>query len=99
MANAKPKKRAMRSVRSGVKKLELVKANLSILSKLTVLFAIIMLTSCVPIRYVDVYSHHNYYQRHKFETYTVPVLVPGRGVMLQTLPIPRQYRQSRRGKY
>jgi len=99
MANAKPKKRAMRSVRSGVKKLELVRANLSILSKLTALFIIIMLTSCVPIRYVDVYSHHNYYQRHRFETYTVPVLVSGRGVMLQTLPIPRQYRQSRRGKH
>lgn len=99
MANAKPKKRAMRSVRSGVKKLELVRANLSILSKLTALFIIIMLTSCVPIRYVDVYLHHNYYQRHRFETYTVPVLVSGRGVMLQTLPIPRQYRQSRRGKH
>jgi hypothetical protein len=34
MANAKPKKRAMRSVRSGVKKLKLVKANQVILSKL-----------------------------------------------------------------
>jgi hypothetical protein len=43
MANAKPKKRAMRSRRSGVKKLKLVKANLSILSKLTALFAIILL--------------------------------------------------------
>ena len=43
MANAKPKKRAMRSRRSGVKKLELVKANISILSKLTALFAIILL--------------------------------------------------------
>jgi len=43
MANAKPKKRAMRSVRSGVKKLKLVKSNLSILSKLTALFVIILL--------------------------------------------------------
>ena len=34
MADAKPKKRPMRSVRSGVKKLELVKANQVILSKL-----------------------------------------------------------------
>ena len=99
MTNAKPKKRAMRSRRSGVKKLKLVKANLSILKKLAALFIIIMFASCVPVRYVDVYSHHNYYQRHRFETYTVPVLVPGRGVMLQTLPAPRQYRQSRRGKH
>ena len=34
MADAKPKKRPMRSVRSGVKKLKLVKANQVILSKL-----------------------------------------------------------------
>ena len=34
MANAKPKKRAMRSRRSGVKKLKLVKANLEILNKI-----------------------------------------------------------------
>lgn len=34
MANAKPKKRAMRSRRSGVKKLELIKANLEILNKI-----------------------------------------------------------------
>ena len=34
MANAKPKKRPMRSVRSGIKKLELVKANQVILSKI-----------------------------------------------------------------
>ena len=37
MANAKPKKRAMRSRRSGVKKLELVKANILILSKLNII--------------------------------------------------------------
>jgi hypothetical protein len=34
MANKKPKPRSMRSVRSGVKKFELVKANQVILSKL-----------------------------------------------------------------
>ena len=34
MANAKPKKRPMRSVRSGVKKLKLVKTNQVILNKL-----------------------------------------------------------------
>jgi hypothetical protein len=33
MANAKPKKRAMRSRRSGVKKLELIKANQVVLAK------------------------------------------------------------------
>ena len=34
MANKAPKKRPMRSKRSGVKKLELVKANLEILNKI-----------------------------------------------------------------
>jgi len=34
MAHAKPKKRAMRSRRSGVKKLEQLKANFAVLSKL-----------------------------------------------------------------
>jgi hypothetical protein len=34
MANAKSKKRAMRSRRSGVKKAELIKANLKILNKI-----------------------------------------------------------------
>lgn len=33
MANAAPKKRAMRSRKSGLKKLELVKQNLAILAK------------------------------------------------------------------
>jgi len=33
MANKKSKKRAMRSVRSGVKKTELIKSNLEILAK------------------------------------------------------------------
>jgi hypothetical protein len=34
MANKKSKKRAMRSVRSGIKKAELIKKNLEILNKL-----------------------------------------------------------------
>jgi len=35
MANAAPKKRPMRSKRSGIKKAELVKANLEVLKKFT----------------------------------------------------------------
>jgi len=103
MANAKPKKRPMRSVRSGVKKLELVKANLSILKKLAALFILIMFASCEPFRYAEVnmHSHHNYYSRHRFNTYTAPVWIPGRGAILQTLPTPPRYyyRPSRRGRH
>jgi hypothetical protein len=54
MGTAAKKKRAMRSRRSGVKKAELVKANLSILSKLTALFIIILFATCTPIRYIYV---------------------------------------------
>ena len=43
MGSAAPKKRPMRSKKSGVKKIELVKSNLTILKKLTVLFVIILL--------------------------------------------------------
>ena len=100
MGSAAPKKRPMRSRRSGVKKLELVKANLAILKKLAALFIIVAFTACTPVRYVNVHSHHNYYQRHRSTTYTSPVWVPGQGVLLQTQPVPPQYRrQVRRGKH
>ena len=46
MGSAAPKKRPMRSRRSGVKKLELVKANLSILKKLAALFIVILFVGC-----------------------------------------------------
>ena len=108
MGTAAKKKRPMRSRRSGVKTLELVKSNLAILKKLAALFIIVMFASCVPVRYVNVHSHRNYYQRHRATTYTAPIWVPGRGVLLQTHPIPpskfrqlppQQGRQSRRGKH
>ena len=43
MANATSKKRPMRSRRSGIKKIELVKANLAILKKLAALFVVILM--------------------------------------------------------
>ena len=57
MANAKPKKRAMRSRRSGVKKKKLVDANLAILKKLSLIVILASLfSSCVMI--VPVRRHH-----------------------------------------
>ena len=54
MGSAAPKKRPMRSKRSGVKKIELVKANLAVLKKLLVLFAIILFIGCdAPYRIVE----------------------------------------------
>lgn len=40
--------------------------------------------SCTPVRYVNVERKHNYYQRHRFNTYTSPTWVPGRGIVLET---------------
>lgn len=52
------------------------------MKKLVVLM--LLLAGCTPVRYVNVESRHNYYQRHRLNTYTVPVWVPGRGAILQT---------------
>lgn len=42
---------------------------------------IFIIASCTPVRYVDVSRPHTY--RHRPSVYTVPVWVPGRGVILQ----------------
>lgn len=60
--------------------------------------------SCEPVRYVDVHSHHNYYERHRFNTYTAPIWIPGRGAILRTytVPVPRSesiHRQPRGGRH
>ena len=54
MGSAAPKKRPMRSIRSGIKKLELVKANLAVLKKLAALFIIVMFAACVaPVKVIE----------------------------------------------
>lgn len=81
MGSAAKKKRPMRSRRSGIKKFELVKANLAILKKYTVLLVLVLIASCTPVRYVNINRPHTY--KHRFNVRTVPVWVPGYGVMLQ----------------
>lgn len=39
---------------------------------------------CTPVRYVNVEKKHNYYQRHRFNTYTKPTWIPGTGIVLET---------------
>lgn len=64
----------------------------------------ILLQSCTPVRYVDFNSRHNYYEHHRYNTYTSPIWIPGHGVILQTHIVPnrhfpqRQYRAPR-GKH
>jgi hypothetical protein len=48
---------------------------------------------CTPVRHVNVERKHNYYQRHRSNTYTLPIWVPGRGVILET----RIYRLPKKG--
>ena len=39
---------------------------------------------CVPIKRVNVSSRHNYYEKHRFNTYTSPTWIPGVGIVLET---------------
>ena len=63
------------------------------------LWLVMFMASCTPVRYVNVHSHRNYYNKHRATTYTAPVWVPGKGVVLQTQPVPLKYRKTRRGKH
>lgn len=49
-----------------------------------VLSLIILLGACTPVRYVNVEKKHNFYQKHRSNTYTVPIWVPNVGVVLET---------------
>jgi hypothetical protein len=51
---------------------------------LLVAFLLLAIVGCTPIRYVNVERKHNYYQRHRSTTYTIPTWIPGRGVLLET---------------
>lgn len=54
MGSAAPKKRPMRSRRSGVKKFKQYMANWEILKKLGAFVLVLFIVSCVPVRYVYV---------------------------------------------
>jgi hypothetical protein len=45
---------------------------------------LMLVIGCTPVRYVNVERKHNYYQRHRATTYTAPMWIPGRGVILET---------------
>jgi hypothetical protein len=97
MGTAAPKKRPMRSRRSGVKKIELVKANLAVLKKYIALLIIVFVAGCIPVREVRFDGHRNYYQRHREHTFTAPIWIPGRGPILHTqrVRIPQRALPSR----
>ncbi len=51
----------------------------------------ILFIGCKPVRYVNVSSKHNYYEKHRTTTYTVPTWLPNVGIVLET----RVYRGHR----
>jgi hypothetical protein len=63
----------------------------------------LFLVSCTPVRKVNVYSKHNYYQKHRINTYTSPTWIPGRGIILEThihrLPKRSYAPKVRRGRH
>ena len=65
-----------------------------------ILFAMV---GCQPVRYVNIHSHRNYYNKHRATTYTAPIWMPNRGVLLQQFYAPKlkQPRQPvrQRGKH
>lgn len=54
-----------------------------------VILLLLLLGSCAPSRIVNVSSRHNYYNRHRATTYTHPLWVPGRGIILYTEIVPK----------
>lgn len=43
------------------------------------------MSGCVPaVHFVNADKKNNYYQRHRYNTYTIPIWVPGVGVLLET---------------
>jgi len=51
---------------------------------ISLLFVLFLLVGCMPVRRVNVASRHNYYERHRYNTYTSPTWVPGVGIVLET---------------
>ena len=70
---------------------------------LSILVLLFILIGCMPVRRVDVSSRHNYYERHRINTYTSPTWIPGRGVILEThiyrLPKRSYAPRVRRGRH
>jgi uncharacterized protein YceK len=63
------------------------------MKKILLLLAVLfLLIGCVPVRRVNVNSRHNYYERHRSNTYTSPTWIPGIGIVLET----HIYRSSKR---
>ena len=70
---------------------------------LSILVMLFLLIGCMPVRRVNVASRHNYYEKHRINTYTSPTWIPGRGIILEThiyrLPKRSYAPRVRRGRH
>ena len=66
-------------------------------------FILFALIGCMPVRRVNISSRHNYYERHRYNSYTSPTWIPGRGIILEThiyrLPKRSYAPKVRRGRH
>jgi uncharacterized protein YceK len=55
------------------------------MKKVILLFFVLMMFGCGSTRhFVNVERRNNYYQHHRYNTYTAPTWVPGFGILLET---------------
>ena len=45
---------------------------------------VFLIVGCTSPHYVNVERRHNYYQKHRFNSYTSPTWIPGRGIIMET---------------
>lgn len=109
MANAAPKKRPMRSKRSGVKKFKQYVANWEILKKLGAFVLILFIASCTPVQYMYVSPQDSVVRKQRvvyddiylhtplfFRIYSPYSFVPTYRVIIPTRPA---YRPSPRSRH
>ncbi len=70
---------------------------------LSIIILLFILVGCMPVRRVNVSSRHNYYERHRHNSYTSPTWISGRGIILEThiyrLPKRSYAPKVRRGRH
>lgn len=54
------------------------------MKRLLFISIVFVLFGCASPKYVNFDKRHNYYQRHRYNTYTTPIWIPGRGILLET---------------
>ena len=51
---------------------------------IAIILLFVLIGSCTPHHYVNTRKKHNYYENHRYNTYTSPTWIPNRGIVLET---------------